>query len=406
MKKAMKIKQLIYVISFLICWSFLTIGCESEENLKKQGDDFVEVPLEFSLKSGGLLGKDTFKVNPRPIFVDRVKVYVYQRPLRKKYKTDLDGFQKTGEVKLVAHEMNSDGIVQPRFKAFGKVPVKRGFEYRMTAVAYSEQLKEDALFGVENPFFADAEVVLKDAKEYTTPELFFGNVVYQDKDTIFRFENGIDEMKSLSGWLYRGVAGVELMLQHVAKEAKKIELLADSIYPRVKARVYDDFHTGYDMQKDGTSGHFVLDSWNRAVDKVESDGSIKLVGANLFEICTSLSLRITLAGEGGTDKQTVCRLRVVKKNKPEASKQLYALPGDGGNGTGIIPGGEQTPEEPEKPETERNPYQICFKRNNYYRLTGDYEKLLSRDYAIQVVVNPNWDGDIYLPLDRTEGNKQ
>lgn len=405
MRKGMKIKQLLYVISFLICWSFLTIGCESEENLKKRGDDFVEVPLEFTLRSGELLGKDSFKVNPRPIFVDRVKVYVYQRPLGKKYETDLDGFQKTDEVKLVAHEVSGDGVIPPRYEAYGKVQVKQGYEYRMTAMAYSEQLREDTLFGVENAFFADAEVVLKDVKEYTTPELFFGNVVYQDKDTIFRFENGMDEMKRLSGWLYRGVAGVELQLHNVARDVKRVELLADSIYSRVKAREYTDFHTGYDMQKDGDFVHFVLDSWNRDVDKIEK-GTITLVGVNLFEICTSLSLRITLAGEGETDKQTVCRLRVVKKNKPGTTKLLYALPGDGGNGTGIIPGGEQTPEEPEKPETERNPYQICFKRNNYYRLTGDYEKLLSQDYAIQVVVNPNWDGDIYLPLDRTEGNKQ
>ena len=82
---------------------------------------------------------------------------------------------------------------------------------------------------------------------------------------------------------------------------------------------------------------------------------------------------------------------------------LRSIPGDGGNGTGIIPGGEETPVEPEEPDPDKNnPYKICFKRNNYYILNGDYEALITMNYVLQVTVNPNWDGDIYLPLDKSD----
>lgn len=133
---------------------------------------------------------------------------------------------------------------------------------------------------------------------------------------------------------------------------------------------------------------------------------------NLLEVCTSLSLRIRMDGdEEEKEKLVVCRLKVREnKNKENTGKEenggnkgdlLRSIPGDGGNGTGIIPGGEQTPTNPENPDSgDKNPFQICFKRNHYYLLQGDYSKLTTMEYVLQVTVNPNWDGDVYLPLDK------
>ena len=85
-----------------------------------------------------------------------------------------------------------------------------------------------------------------------------------------------------------------------------------------------------------------------------------------------------------------------------ANAQLRSIPGDAGNGTGIIPGGEETPVDPENPDSGKNPFQICFKRNQYYKILGDYEKLTTMEYVLQVTVNPNWDGEDYLPLDKSD----
>ena len=56
----------------------------------------------------------------------------------------------------------------------------------------------------------------------------------------------------------------------------------------------------------------------------------------------------------------------------------------------------------ENPDSGKNPFQICFKRNQYYKILGDYEKLTTMEYVLQVTVNPNWDGDVYLPLDKSD----
>ena len=36
------------------------------------------------------------------------------------------------------------------------------------------------------------------------------------------------------------------------------------------------------------------------------------------------------------------------------------------------------------------------------KILGDYEKLTTMEYVLQVTVNPNWDGDVYLPLDKSD----
>ena len=182
--------------------------------------------------------------------MDRVKVYIYQRPADQTYETDREGFLRANELVLPAHRTGNAGADgQPRFTATGKIPLESEYEYRMTAVAYSEEQGEKRLFELNDSYFNHAEITLLDKDEYKTPELFFGNVVYQDTDTVFRYDS--KNPKKLTGWLYRGVAGIELNLENVAPEVKRIDLLADSINTRVKARLYDDFRSAYDMKRNG-----------------------------------------------------------------------------------------------------------------------------------------------------------
>ena len=380
-------KRILYMIS-LLCLGLLSTGCDSEEQPGEEEKRTVEVPVEFNFTSSG--NELTTRTNPvgpgnpgetntRPIYVDRVKVYIYQRPADQTYETDREGFLRANELVLPAHRTGNAGADgQPRFTATGKIPLESEYEYRMTAVAYSEEQGEKRLFELNDSYFNHAEITLLDKDEYKTPELFFGNVVYQDTDTVFRYDS--KNPKKLTGWLYRGVAGIELNLENVAPEVKRIDLLADSINTRVKARLYDDFRSAYDMKRNGRFEHFVIGSWERNIADVKNN-NIQIIGSNLLAVCTTDEN----GGTGGS-----------------ANAQLRSIPGDAGNGTGIIPGGEETPVDPENPDSGKNPFQICFKRNQYYKILGDYEKLTTMEYVLQVTVNPNWDGDVYLPLDKSD----
>ena len=117
----------------------------------------------------------------------------------------------------------------------------------------------------------------------------------------------------MTGWLYRGVAGIELNLENVAPEVKRIDLLADSINTRVKARLYDDFRSAYDMKRNGRFEHFVIGSWERNIADVKNN-NIQIIGSNLLAVCTSLSLRITI-DKDGKEEQVVCRLQVREKKE-------------------------------------------------------------------------------------------
>ncbi len=420
-------KQILYWISGLFCMAGLCAGCDADDSAVAEVKETAEVPVEFSLTSSGrdLTTRATPLMPPvanlRDIFVDKVKVYTYKRPANQAYKNEMEGFVQADIVKLPATRVGVPGKEgQPRYMAKGKVPIESGYQYRISAVAYSENQGEEPLFAMNKSFFSYAEIALQDKEEYKTPELFFGNVVAKGSekvDTVFNYDAVKDKQSMLSGWLYRGVAGIELGLAKVEDNVKKIELLADSINTRVKARLYDDFHTTYGKQRDGHFKHFLLGTWERGVDKkIQPHDSIYISNMNLLEVCTSLSLRITIEDEnGGADKRVVCRVKVrLDDEKADTGKnegtegqqnaQLRSIPGDGGNGTGIIPGGGQIPTDPEnpKPETEKNPHQICFKRNHYYILRGDYSELTTMKYVLQVTVNPNWDGDVYLPLDKSE----
>ena len=407
----------------LLCLLGSLWACSKEEALDVPQTEMMEVPFSFELVAQGKEPKtkaghwhDTLKLNPRPVYVDRVMVRVYRRPSDQTYKDEMEQYAHYQQFTVPAKEV-SNGTSQPRFIASGSVQLESGYDYRMTALAYSEKRQEDLLFRLNDNLFSYAEVELTENQEYTTPELFFGTVVNNENDTIIHYDKIDKNNVKLTGWLYRGVAGVKITLTDVPKEVRKIELLADSIYTRVKARNYDDFHNSYALQRDGKFEHFVLGASNRKEGETADFREVVIEGPNLLEGCTSLSLRITLDKKGGTQDETervVTRLRVREGKEPEKPEgegetqpTLRTLPPDEGNGTGIIPGGNTFPENPETPEDpiKKNPYRICFKRNHYYQMKGNYGDLTKLKYVLQVVVNPNWEGSINLPLDKSDAEE-
>lgn len=66
------------------------------------------------------------------------------------------------------------------------------------------------------------------------------------------------------------------------------------------------------------------------------------------------------------------------------------------------------PDDPENPDADdpNAPFRVCFQRNNYYQIVGDYEKLLTQKYTLRVLVNPNWDGNVELSLEKDQDDSQ
>lgn len=398
-------------ISIWVLFSFLQIvSCAKEDDDVTKVSETKEVPVSFSFQAVGALTTKAGETPPayhyaREVAVDRVKLYVYKRASDAVYTNDEEGFsldegkgRVLTAVKQNGHDDNMTGqnTTQPHFVARGTLQLESGYDYRITALGYSEVKGESGLFKLNNGFFRTAEVELTDTKNYTTPELFWGNVVTIDNDSIFSYETATDPDMELSGWLYRVVAGVELTLSNVPENVRSIELMADSINIKSKARYYDDFLETYDMRKNTDHTHYLLGKWERGDNTGEP---CNIIGPNLFDICTSLSLRIKL----DDDTEQYARLRIKEASSDDnvsgQSLGTKAIPDDGGNGTGIIPGGEETPEDPENPDDpDKNPFTVCFKRNNYYKIEGDYEKLMTNELNITVIVNPNWDADVSLTL--------
>lgn len=397
-------------ISIWALFSFLQIvSCTKEDDDVTKVSETKEVPVSFSFQAVGALTTKAGETPPayhyaREVAVDRVKLYVYKRASDAVYTNDEEGFsldEGKGRV-LTAVEQNEhddnmtgQNTTQPHFVARGTLQLESGYDYRITALGYSEKNGEKNLFTLNNSFFSRAEVELTEAENYTTPELFWGNVVTIDNDSIFSYETATDPNMELNGWLYRVVAGVELTLSNVPENVQSIELMADSINIKSKARYYDDFLETYEMKRDYKHEHYLLGEWKRG----DMQEACTIIGPNLFDICTSLSLRIKL----DDDTEQYARLRIKEASSDDnvsgQSLGTKAIPDDGGNGTGIIPGGEETPEDPENPDDpDKNPFTVCFKRNNYYKIEGDYEKLMTNELNITVIVNPNWDADVSLTL--------
>lgn len=400
-------------ISIWVLFSFLQIvSCTKEDDDVTKVSETKEVPVSFSFQAVGGLTTKAGETPPayhyaREVAVDRVKLYVYKRATDAVYANDEEGFSlDEGKGRMLTaveqngHDDNMTGqnTTQPHFVARGTLQLESGYDYRITALGYSEAKGESGLFKLNNGFFRTAEVELTDT-EYTTPELFWGNVVTIDNDSIFSYETATDPDMELRGWLYRVVAGVELTLNNVPENVQSIELMADSINIKSQARYYDDFLETYEMKRDYKHEHYLLGEWKRG----DMQEACTIIGPNLFDICTSLSLRIKLKNDEGVESYQYARLRIKEVSSDEEvsgqSLGTKAIPGDGGNGTGIIPGGEETPEDPENPDDpDKNPFTVCFKRNNYYKISGDYDKLMTDTLNITVIVNPNWDADVSLTL--------
>lgn len=402
-------------ISIWVLFSFLQIvSCTKEDDDVTKVSETKEVPVSFSFQAVGGLTTKAGETPPayhyaREVSVDRVKLYVYKRASDVVYANDEEGFsldegkgRVLTAVKQNGHDDNMTGQkTQPHFVAQGTLQLESGYDYRITALGYSEEKGESKLFKLNNGFFRTAEVELTETENYTTPELFWGNVVTINNDSIFSYETATDPDMELSGWLYRVVAGVELTLSKVPENVQSIELMADSINIKSQARYYDDFLETYEMKKNTDHTHYLLGKWERG--DMQGEQKCEIIGPNLFDICTSLSLRIKL--DDDTEQYARLRIKEVSSDEEVSGQSLgtKAIPGDGGNGTGIIPGGEETPEDPENPDDpNKNPFTVCFKRNNYYKISGDYDKLMTQQYTLRVTVNPNWDADISLSLDKAE----
>ena len=409
---------------YILMYSLLLGACTAEEEvIEPVIPETMEVPISFDLSMTGPATRafdepEISTENVRQTSVDRVNVYVYSRPDDETYPNDLAGFKRHGGVVTLHAVKNNEGEVAGHlpasYTASGVLSLSSGNEYRITAVAYSAEKEEGNLFVMKGDYLEQqAHIELTDGEQYKTPELFFGTVVHNYTDTIFHYDDVKNDpagQTSLTGWLYRGVAGIEITLTNVPESVTKIELLADTIYTKVGASHYDDFLHAYAPERELEYKRFVL---GEAVPEgEETDKTVKIVGPNLLtNICTSLSLRITSEDEEGKESVEACRLRlrdVDESEVGEEEQQTRSIPSDGGNGTGIIPNGEvidPTPEDPSD-DNEKNPYRVCFKRNNYYRIEGDYTQLRTFKYTLRVTVNPNWDMDVSLPLDKSEGSTE
>lgn len=402
---------------YILMYSLLLGACTAEEEvIEPVIPETMEVPISFDLSMTGPATRafPPEEANVRDCYVDKVNVYVYSRPEDGNYVegNKRDGFTYRSQVTLTAQETGGTGEGQPRYTASGVLSLSSGYDYYITAVAYSQKQGEDKLFKRgDNNYLMQSCLELIDFEQYKTPEFFFGTVVHNEQDTVFNYQDvKNDKQTSLTGWLYRGVAGIEITLTNVSDTVKKIELLADTIYTKVGASHYDDFLHAYAPEKELEYKRFVL---GEAVPEgEETDKTVKIVGPNLLtNICTSLSLRITSVDEEGKESVEACRLRlrdVDESEVGEEEQQTRSIPSDGGNGTGIIPEGEVIDPTPEDPSDDnvKNPYRVCFKRNNYYRIEGDYTQLRTFKYTLRVTVNPNWDMDVSLPLDKSEGSTE
>lgn len=402
---------------YILMYSLLLGACTAEEEvIEPVIPETMEVPISFDLSMTGPATRafPPEEANVRECHVDRVNVYVYSRSEDGNYVegNKRDGFTYRSQVTLTAQETGGTGEGQPRYTASGVLSLSSGYDYYITAVAYSQKQGEDKLFKRgDNNYLMQSCLELIDFEQYKTPEFFFGTVVHNEQDTVFNYQDvKNDKQTSLTGWLYRGVAGIEITLTNVSDTVKKIELLADTIYTKVGASHYDDFLHAYAPEKELEYKRFVL---GEAVPEgEETDKTVKIVGPNLLtNICTSLSLRITSVDEEGKESVEACRLRlrdVDESEVGEEEQQTRSIPSDGGNGTGIIPEGEVIDPTPEDPSDDnvKNPYRVCFKRNNYYRIEGDYTQLRTFKYTLRVTVNPNWDMDVSLPLDKSEGSTE
>ncbi len=396
----MKKKNYIHYVAALLGLLVAASGCQSDEEWTD--DNTVQMPVSFLLQSAGMRpdgsenngrsAESPQLKNPRKLYADRVQLNVYRRA-EGTYADDKEGFtfDRTMTLKCVESTDNSFR------KATGTLLVEKGYEYRTTALAYSEEKQEKDLFSLTHgtaKAFGEAQMTLTDTEQYKTPELFFGTPLYDttpgtEGDGTPLFIPNPDVETELRGVLYRCVAGVELTLTEVPENVAKLTLLAGKLNTQSKATVYDDFLDPTGLQEtDAAAGEkFVIAQWMRPADDT-AEKEVLLTDANLLAVDASpLYVKITLTD--GTE--SIVHIRIKHKG---ADNTGGGYPG-GGSGTGIIPNPGDKPD-----DSVINDGNLNFKRNNYYRIKGNYKQLTTTDLPLVVTINPYWDGDHELDMDK------
>lgn len=383
----------------------VAVSCHSAGDLPEEmSEETWAVPVSFVVQSSGLQpgrsvpstkgsGENPTVDNMRELYANKVQVNFYRRPDGNTYEGN-EGFVLEQTVELDCNAPTAEDGNNRRY-ANGTVYLHKGFEYRATAIAYADRegvVNEKNYFRfpeiVSSPF-NDARICLTDIDQYKTPEVFFGTLRYggslEDKTVgVERFAFSRNDGKQLAGWLYRCVAGVQLLLNNVPLDVKEIALLSNTMSSESKATCYDDFLEP-DVQTQveaGTQDKYEIMKWTRSEGEGNTD--VLLMGGNLLPVTTLLSVRITKEN----DEVIVIPLRL-HKNTTEETKPVYP---DEGCGTGILPA--------EDGNTDENLAQgkVRFLRNYYYYIVGDYEKLVTQNMTLVVTINPYWDGDADLSL--------
>lgn len=339
----MKTSKYIFWAGAAICMLLGATGCITDRK-EEYGCDEQQTTLSFAMHLSGMV-PDSKASGENPGFD------LYQTQTLKCQDKEIDGFRY----------------------AKGNVKLSEGYEYRATAIGYSEEKKESSLFSFSGNDFGSALVRLTDEVQYTAPELFFGTVRYggnfNEPDagkTVFSYEK--NSGKELTGWLYRCVAGVELNLTQVPEDVTGIALLAETVNTSSKAGDYGDFHNASDPRRVPVGEEldkFRIMEWSRPAEGVAGP-DVNMQGGNLLPVISRLTVRIS------------------RNNKVEAIPLCMKNPG---SGTGIIP--------------EDDPAQgiLAFYRNHYYRIRGSFQELISQNALLSVTVNPDWEGDADLSLD-------
>ncbi len=393
------------------------LGCQSEEGAGDEASEGTwEVPVSFIVQRSGSSSASTGTKtrgsgeNPaydndtvRTLYTDRIQLNVYKRTKGGSYADDAEGFSFDKKVTLTCRKPDAaDRYYSDNFRyayASGVINMDKAYEYRCTAIGYAEQKREQDMFSFKESNFSVASVSLTDATQYTTPELFFGTPRYGADMTnkeagtvVFSYESGA--INALGGWLYRCVAGVGLTLRKVPPEVKALALLTSAVNTQCQATCYDDFLTPVsDGKKTVPEGEeaskFVLDTWSRPDDWVsvygvtaETDSiEVTMNESNLFPVTSTLYVRITLEKEDDEDDEImVVPLRMKKRTTGSTSDSTDDTNSD-----------EQLAEGT-----------LVSERNHYYRIAGEYERLITKKLPLVIIINPNWDGDIDLTLDKTK----
>lgn len=427
------IKKSLAAAFLLLC---VLAACSDEADMPMPGEgESIKVPISFNLLDVGSL---TTRVSPddnlsyggnvRPNTVNAVNVYVYSRDADDSYRDYADGFTLGYTYTLPVQDRGEKKW--PRYVASGEIEMSSSKEYRINAVAYTKEESGEASFKLNGSLFRQAEIELNQPSEqantlnHYNPELFFGTVLFEDTDSIFTYERTKNNKAGLSGWLYRGVAGIELFLYNIPDNVKEIKLVASEINTKVHARWYDDFVSSYEKigQEliDGDSpvlGIGEVKKYEERPEGYKTDYYCEIIGPNvLTNICTMLGVIIEykMGDDGSTPASTYARLRLKETSSvpgvpyyPEDNEDITTrtVPDDDGLGTGIIPDND-LPTDPEHPEEDDPlyPFRVCFMRNNYYKIEGNFERLNQQKYTLRVIVNPNWDQKVSLTLEEASGD--